>query len=55
MWISLERVCVNNSQETIKRVKVVDRDRGDLAEFGKKRNADYDFPPHYMWAEKIIL
>ena len=24
---------------------------GDLAEFGKKRNTDYDFPPHYMWAE----
>ena len=23
----------------------------DLAEFGKKRNADHDFPPHYIWAE----
>ena len=24
---------------------------GFLAEFGKNRNTDYDFPPHYMWAE----
>ena len=24
---------------------VVDGDRGDLAEFGKKGNTDHDFPP----------
>ena len=24
---------------------------GDLAEFGKKRNTDHDFIPHYTWAE----
>ena len=24
---------------------------GKLAEFGKKRNTDYDFLSHYMWAE----
>ena len=23
----------------------MDGDRGDLAELGKKRNTDYDFPP----------
>ena len=23
----------------------------DLAEFGKKRNTDHDFPPPFMWAE----
>ena len=31
----------------------MDGDRGDLAEFGKKRNTDNElfFQPHYMWAE----
>ena len=42
MLISLERVCVK---------KVKQPDGGDIAEFGKKRNTDYDFPLHYMWAE----
>ena len=27
--------------------QVVDGDRGDLVEFGKKRNTDYDFPPPF--------
>ena len=30
-------------------------DRGDLAEFGKKRNTDYGFLPHYMWAENNVI
>ena len=30
----------------------MDGNRGNLAEFVlKKRDADYDFSPHYMWAE----
>ena len=30
----------------------MDEDRGDLVEFGKKRNTDYDFSLSlYMWAE----
>ena len=24
---------------------------GDLAEFGKKRNTDHEFPPPFTWAE----
>ena len=29
----------------------MDGDRGDSSKFGEKRNTDYDFPPHYNWAE----
>ena len=28
---------------------------GDLAEFGKKRNTDYDFPPPTICGRKIIM
>ena len=28
---------------------------GDLAEFGKKRSTDHDFPPPFMWAENKNL
>ena len=34
----------------------MDGDRGNFAEFGKKRNTDYVFLPHYIWADgrKVI-
>ena len=41
MRISLERVCVNNSQVTVSS-PVLDGDRGNLADFGKKLSTDYD-------------
>ena len=44
MLISLERVCVK---------KVKQPDGGDIAEFGKKRNTDYDFPPPLYVGEKL--
>ena len=36
----------------------MDGDRGAFAEFGKKRNTDYDFSPHSqinLWGRKIIF
>ena len=51
MRISLERVCVNNSQVTIKSSQVVYRNCGDSAEFGKNATQIMSFLPQFMWAE----